>query len=72
MRIRRRHRLGRKDVNNMGMLLRSFSDGMGKYSVFVLVCLVREGSHPPERRSMTALSKNETKATLMRPNAEHL
>ena len=56
----------------MGMLLRGLSEGMGKYSVFVLVCLVREGSDPPERRSMTALSRNETKATLMRPNPEHL
>ena len=30
----------------MGMLLRGLSDGMGKYSAFVLVCLVREGSPP--------------------------
>ena len=56
----------------MGMLLRGLSDGMRKYSVFVLFCLVREGSHSSERQSMTALSKDETKATLTRPNAEHL
>ena len=50
MRLRRWHRIGREDdANNMGMMLAAClvpCDVWDSIVHFVLVCLVREGSHP--------------------------